>query len=577
MLTWKPTGRPSLSATLLTERRRVERSVILLVLGVLSVLGAGLSDLHIHRGFEDASDGVRLQPIGREQGTNIDLRRFPEDDLDQVLGVVASGGMRHVRQVFSWSEIEPNQGAFEWGRYDAIVAATDAAGIEAIAVLADTPAWARDPEETEFLDAPPRSTAAFEAFCAGLRQRYEGLHYFQIGQALDDPAVWGGRPVDANEYAALLTVASEALLLDATDSYLIAADLSSTFEARRGGADLEAVRRVLGDSRVGQLIDVVAIVADGGSASPYDRRTAEDAQNLSRTILLRAALVEIGYGEVSIWLSRLGWTDVRTDDEPTVRQAELVESALRRVRSEWAWVDLVLAWEFLPDDADSTASGLSLVDGNAPTPVYTAYAEFAASPFGQSATLGLNAASSPACEFTGAWPEQHLQRQVSVVSRDPQSVATCRFWGSGLSIVSRYSPSSGAAWFQIDGQPTGSGEVDSGWSVVSLEYNGSRPVDASIPLATDLSDGPHTLTLRLAEGGELVFGGIIVRDSRAMVWPVALLLVAGILALALALREVATILAEHLDVLQRRRGVVLQPALPRLSTWEPAARLRGRR
>jgi len=58
---------------------------------------------------------------------------------------------------------------------------------------------------------------------------------------------------------------------------------------------------------------------------------------------------------------------------------------------------------------------------------------------------------------------------------------------------------------------------------------------------------------------------------------VALLLVAGILALALALREVATILAEHLDVLQRRRGVVLQPALPRLSTWEPAARLRGRR
>jgi len=566
-----------LGATLRSERRRVERSVILLALGILSVIGAGLSDLYIHRGFEDVSGTIRLQPVGREQGTNIDLRRFPEDDLGQVLGVVRSGRLTHVRQVFSWSEIEPAQGTFEWGRYDAIVAAAQTAGVTTIAVLADTPAWARAPEEAEFLDAPSRSTAAFEAFCAALRQRYAGLHYFQIGQALDDPARWGGRAPDPNEYAALLTVASEALLVDATDSYLIAADISSTAEARRTGADLEAIRRVLGDSRVGQLVDVVAIVADGGSSSPYDRRTAADVHNLSRTVLLRSALVDTGYGDASIWLSRLGWTDAGADGEPALRQAELVESALRRIRSEWAWVDLVLAWEFLPNDAGVAEPGLSLVDGNAPTAVYTAYADFAATPFGQSATVGLNAANSPACDFTGEWPEQHLQRQLSKVSRDPQAVATCRFWGSGLAIVSRYSPSSGSAWFQIDGQPTGAWAVDSGWSVVPLEYTGSTPVDAAIPLATDLTDGPHTLTIRLAAGGELVFRGIIVRDSSAMVWPVALLLTTGLLALALALREVATILAEHLDILQRRRGVVLQPALPRLSTWEPAARLRGRR
>lgn len=577
MLTWKPAGRPSLSATLGAERRRVERSAILLLLGVLSVLGAGLSDLYIHRGYENASGALRLQPIGREQGTNIDLRRFPADDLDQVLSVVASGGLTHVRQVFSWSEIEPTQGAFEWGRYDAIVAATEAAGVEAIAVLADTPEWARDPAEIDFADAPPRSTAAFEAFCTALRQRYATLHYFQIGQALDDPARWGGRVADPNEYAALLTVASEAFLVDATDSYLIAGDISSTSDARRTGADLDAIRRVLGDSRVNQLVDVVAIVADGGSSSPYDRRTSDDVHNLSRTVLLRAALVDVGYGDVSIWLSRLGWTGVGEDGEPAVRQAELVGSALHRVRSEWAWVDLVLAWEFLPDEDSVASPGLSLVDGKTPTPVYTAYAEFAATPFGGSATVGLNAADSPACDFTGEWPEQHLQRQLSRVSRDPEATATCRFWGSGLSIVSRYSPSSGSAWFRIDGQPSGTWPVDSGWSVVPLEYTGSTPVDTAILLATDLDDGPHTLTIRLAAGGELVFGGIIVRDSRAMVWPVGLLLVSGILALMLALREVATVLAEHLDILQRRRGVVLQPALPRLSTWEPAARLRGRR
>lgn len=575
MLTWKPTGRPRLATSLRSERRRIERSAILLVLGILSVLGAGLSDLYIHRGLETSAGDIRLQPVGREQGTNIDLRRFPERDLDQVVAVVREGRLTHVRQLFSWAEIEPAQGAFEWARYDAIMAAAAATGVEVVAVLADTPAWARAPDEAESRDAPPRSTASFQALCAALRARYSALRYFQIGQALDDPTRWGGRAPRPDEYAALLTVASEALRVGATDSYLIAADVGSTVESRESGADVEAIRTILGSARVGQLVDVVAIVADGGGSSPYDRRMAPDVRNLSRTVLLRETLLDVGYGDRSVWLTRLGWTGDGTTPVSADRQAELIESGLRRIRSEWAWVDLVLAWEFVPEDG--AAGGLALVEGSRPTPVYRAFADFAATPFGQSATTGMNSAASPACDFTGNWPEQHLQRRLLKVSRDPEAVATCRFWGSGLSLVSRYSPSSGTAEFQIDGRPAGAWAVDSGWSVVPLEYGGAAPVEEAIPLVADLTDGPHTLTIRLAGDGELVFGGIVVHDSRTMVWPVALLLIAGVLALALSLREVVTIIAEHLDILQRRRGVNLQPALPRLSTWEPAARLRGRR
>jgi len=219
---------------------------------------------------------------------------------------------------------------------------------------------------------------------------------------------------------------------------------------------------------------------------------------------------------------------------------------------------------------------MALVAGNATTPLYSAFADFAATPFGQSATTGLNAASSTACTFDGNWPEQHLERRLSKISRDPQATATCRFWGNGVSLISRFAPTSGSASFRIDGEPVGSFDVESGWSVVPLEYSGENPVEASIPLATDLADGPHTLTVRLAGEGELVFGGIVVRDRRTMVWPVALLAVTGIVALALALRDIMTLLAEHLDLLQRRSGVALQPALPRLANWQPAARLRGR-
>ena len=576
MLTWKPTGRPSLAASLRAERARIERSAVLLMLGLLSVLGAGLADLYIHRGLEVSAGDIRLQPAGREQGTNIDLRRFPAQDLEQVLGVVAGGRLTHVRQVFSWEELEPSQGAFEWGRYDAIMAAATAADVEVIATIADTPRWARAPEEEAFADAPPRSTASFAAFCVALRARYPDLRYFQIGAALDDPEQWGGRAPRPDEYAALLTVASESFRVGATDSYLIAADIGSTVEARETGRDVEAIRTVLGSPRVAQLVDIVAMVADGGDASPYDRRMASDVRNLSRTILLRETLLEAGYDERPIWLTRLGWTGDGVTPISFDRQAELVAAGLRRIRSEWAWVDVVLAWEFVPNEGGAPA-GLSLVEGNAPTPVYTAYADFAASPFGRSATTGLNSARSDACEFTGNWPEQNLRRRLTKISRDSEAVATCRFWGTGLSLVSRYSPSSGDAAFQIDGEPVRGWTVESGWSVVPLTFQGTAPVEAAIPLAADLEDGPHTLTIRLAEGDELVFGGIIVHDSRSMVWPVALLLIAGIMSLALCLREVVTVIAEHLDILQRRRGINLQPALPRLSTWEPVARFRGRR
>ena len=574
MLTWKPIGRPSLARSARAQRRGLERSAVLLILGVVSVLGAGLSDLYVHRGVEATTAEIRLQPAGREQGTNIDLRRYPADQLDQVMAVLRQGHLTHVRQLFSWAEIEPTQGTFVWGPYDAIVAAAAAAQVIPIVVLGDTPSWARDPADADAADAPPRSTAAFGTFCAALRLRYAALHLFQVGQALDDPGLWGGRTVDPNEYAALLTVASEQLRAQTSDNYLIAGDIGSTPGAR-SGRDLDTVAALLGNGRVSQLVDVVSIVADGGDASPFDRRMDRGTTNLSRVVLLREALVDAGYGERPVWITRLGWTGEGGGPAGVERQADLIASGLRRIRSEWSWVDLVLAWEFVPG-ANEAGSGMALIDGSSPTPIYSAYADFAATPFGESATTGLNAASSPACTFDGNWPEQHLERRLSRVSRDPAATTTCRFWGSGVSLISRYSPSSGSALFQIDGRPVAGWTVEDGWSSVPLSYPGEDPIEASIPLASTLTDGPHTLTVRLADDGELVFGGIVVRDGRSMVWPVAMLLVAGILALALALRGLMTFLGEHLGLLQPRSGVTLLPALPRLTSWQPAARLRGR-
>ena len=97
--------------------------------------------------------------------------------------------------------------------------------------------------------------------------------------------------------------------------------------------------------------------------------------------------------------------------------------------------------------------------------------------------------------------------------------------------------------------------------------------EAPVALASGLSEGPHTVTIALDDsGGELVIGGFLVSRERPMIWPIAVLVAAGLVALFLGLRSLGFLAAEHVGLVQPKSDAPAQTPLPTLPDWKPAPR-----
>ena len=548
------------------------RAALLIVVGLAVTIGSASSDAYLHRGTSQDNSVIYRQPTGRALATNVDLRGMSDTALQSSINYLSSGGYGFVRQEFSWTQFESAPGQFDWTEYRRIVDALSAANIDVVVVLVDSPIWARAPDAVAFRDAPPLNVQVYEQMCAALRAEFPDLHLFQIGQNLDDPEFWGGKSLQALTYRQLLSAAARGLDIAATDSTLISGEVSMNPDIRKTGGDIEVIERLLRDPDIRGLIRVVGVSADGGNESPYDRSTAVDQTNLSRVVLIREAIDNTGATDMPIWFTHVGWTGSGETPVSPDDQARFVESAFRRARSEWPWVGLIFNWTLnVEPDVPNSANLALIVNGN-PTPLYSAMSGFAKSSFGASITNGFVPANASACDYSGNWQDQHLTEGIYRTVRDPNSAVTCRFWGTGISVFFRFSPDAGTARYAIDSTDLESASNRNSGSVV-LKYRVQDAFEAPVALASGLSEGEHTVTIALDDsGGELVIGGFLVSRERPMIWPIAVLVAAGLVALFLGFRALAFLAAEHVGLIEPKSDAPAQTPLPTLPDWKPAPR-----
>ena len=89
-------------------------------------------------------------------------------------------GATTLRSDVLWHLVEPEQGVWDWGRYDALVDALHEADIELIALLAYGNPWASAQTSTDSM-FPPDDPADFANFAREVAQRYEGrVRRFEI-------------------------------------------------------------------------------------------------------------------------------------------------------------------------------------------------------------------------------------------------------------------------------------------------------------------------------------------------------------------------------------------------------------
>jgi len=512
--------------------------LLLCLAGLIAVGLVGYAVVVAHRartrglpeGFPEAVAGADV-PL---PGVNVALEQYDDEALDAALARIVEGGFVWVRQPFRWHEIEPEPGRFDWTVPDHILAALARyPQIRLVAVLDDAA-----PGNAPL--GPPEDPGRFAAFARAFAVRYGSqVDYYQVWDEPNLAERWGGGPVRPPAYADLLARTARAVRAADPSARILLAGLAPTVET--GPRNLSDVRYLeqLYQAGAAPYFDIVAGKPYGFDTSPDDRRVDETVLNFSRLILLREVMVRYGDEGKAIWASYWGWNALPPGwvgrpslwgqtDETT--QAARTVAALERARAEWPWVGALILEHFQPQvSADDPHWGFSLMTpAGQPRPVYNAVAAWARE-LPDGAPVGGYPAVNPWATYEGNWRTGLLGADVGADG----DRAVFRFDGTNVALTVRRGPYRGFLYVTVDGGPANGLPRDEAGRAYVVLYD-RAPNVATVPLATGLAPGPHTVEV-MAERGQgqwaLVswhVGAAPVRDGFG--WKLA-----GLAAVALAL------------------------------------------
>ena len=509
--------------TFFSQCRKPGWTLIGLMVALLLIWGGWRLESHeanLNRGITYGSPPP-IEHLPSPWGVNVALEQYDDPSLAQALEGIAAGGFHWVRQTFPWAQIEPAPGQFHWERWDRIVSAVNAQGLELIAVLDTTPAWARDGGN---LYSPPRKEADFGRFAHAFAARYgDRVHYYQIWDEPNLSSHWGGYYVDPEAYARLLWAGASQIRAADHQAIILTAGLAPTWE--QGPLNLDEAAFLEGLYRAGAegSFDIVAAKPYGFWSGPEDRRVSPYVLNFSRLIRLREVMVAHGDGDKPIWAVEWGWNALPphwqghpspwgTDREE--KQIRRVRAAVERARLEWPWLGAMVWAEYQPAaPPDDPRWGFALLDQEGhPRSFYYALQEKATAP--AVAYPGRYPANHPTGHYEGDW---RIVAGRADIGRSGDSL-TIPFRGTGLGLVVRRGDY--WAWLEVtvDGAPANALPRDGEGRAYAILYDPLER-ETTIPLARGLKDGFHEARI-MAHGGWgqwAIRGWIVSREGSR--WP----------------------------------------------------------
>ena len=151
-----------------------------------------------------------------------DLVPMTASQRDSVMADQRAAGVRLLRQLFDWNQIEPTAGTYDWTSLDAFMASAAKADMKVLPVVLWSPQWASScPGATNYRRCPPTDPADFGNFVVTLIGRYgpDGSFWtsnptlpkrpitaWQLWNEPAIPAYWSGAP-NAAEYVDMLKAA----------------------------------------------------------------------------------------------------------------------------------------------------------------------------------------------------------------------------------------------------------------------------------------------------------------------------------------------------------------------------------
>ncbi|MGH2950337.1 MAG: beta-galactosidase [Solirubrobacteraceae bacterium] len=273
------------------------------------------------------------------------------------VAALRDGGVRWIREDFTWAAIEPTEGSFDWRGPDALMAAAAAEGVDVLALLAYSAPWAASGDDEHF---PPRDPADYARYARAVVERYgEGGSFWEgrddvrplrAVEVWNEPwghFFWEPDP-DPAAYAALARAAARAVReAGASVQVLVPADL---LQVRTDGSIAPWFEALLAaDPDLPELVDGWTVHP---YPSPFDRSPADSDAD-----------PRFGYGRVEqvheiarrhdverpIWITELGWSTAPEHEESVSEeeQADYVAIALDRALGDWSdFVERIFIYSF---------------------------------------------------------------------------------------------------------------------------------------------------------------------------------------------------------------------------------------
>ncbi|MBA2446437.1 MAG: cellulase family glycosylhydrolase [Chloroflexi bacterium] len=310
----------------------------------------------------ETADQVAIRPrVDNPIGVNVFLdQEASVEARRRNLEMLRAAGVGWVRQQFAWMEIERdakgdffdrkwNQSA--WASYDEIVDLALAHGVQVIARVDTSPAWARPGNAWD--RSPPERDEDFGDFIYALASRYRGrVRAYQIWNEPNLAVEWGRRPPDPTAYARLLRVATERIKQADSEAIVLTAAMAPTIEESEQALNELVYLQRLYDAGAGGTFDVLAVQAYGLRNGPDDHRLSHGDVNFSRATLVRELMVRNGDAARPVWASEIGW-NAQPPSFPGPApygavseelQARYTVRAFERAHQEWPWMGVMAVW-----------------------------------------------------------------------------------------------------------------------------------------------------------------------------------------------------------------------------------------
>ena len=468
---------------------------------------------------------------GVQPGLNVNLVAYDEQQLDHNLAQIKALGVDYVKHSFYYDD------NFDWAESDRLLTAVARHNLTLIPLLDGSP-------HNHFAPLPP---ADFADWAGEFARRYGAAIPVYI--IWDEPNItshWGGQPVNAAEYAAILSAAAEAIRAVDGEALISAAPLAPTIETGpQNLADPLYLQRLY-EADVAHAFDIVMAKPYGFDYPPHDRRVDQNVTNFSRAILLREVMERNGDGHKPIWAGNWGWNALPADwsgppsiwgDTTPEQQAAWTVAALERARQEWPWMGLMFLenWQSGSHENDPRW-GFSIANRETADSLHQTLVQWDEAV----AYPGFHLArpDDPVQQFRGNW-RFSPEFGADISQSEPSDSVSFTFWGTDVGLRVRRADFRARLHITIDGQPANALPRDEHGSTLIL--TSADPDEDYISLewvARNLEPGVHTMTIVADRGwDQWALNGFSVAyhpPDRGYRWGMAGLALTAVLALLLS-------------------------------------------